>query len=149
MYTRNYRDVLVGAALCGFGIFIWYYSISTYNLGSPTQIGTGAVPAALGAILAALGAGIAIPAMLRPGGPVSIQVKPALASLCAVAAFAATINSFGMIPAISTLVIISSLADPKLNWPRVLALVTGLNVLGVTIFGLVLNMPIPLFRWPF
>ncbi len=149
MLQRDYRDIVAGSVLCLLGAFVALYCAIHYNLGSLTKLGPGLFPAALGVFLAVMGAAIAGLALFRQGQKVTVEVRPAVAVLVSLAAFAMTIESFGLIPAISLLTFVASFGNDRLRLSRAVGLAVALSAIATLIFRVGLELPVDAVRWPF
>lgn len=148
MPARDYRDILGGGALILAGAFIAFHSITTLNLGTISNMGPGMFPAALGFILAGLGAFIFGPALFREGSALTIDVRSLAAILTSVLAFALMLRPFGLIPAIVALTLIASRSDSKLSLLGTAILAAGLSLSAVLIFQVGLGLQIATVAWP-
>ncbi|MGV6874985.1 tripartite tricarboxylate transporter TctB family protein [Pseudochelatococcus sp. B33] len=148
MRSKDYRDVLGGFALIMIGIGAVATVLATLRLGTATQMGPGMFPAALGALLAAFGALIMVPAMLRAGDMPHFEFRPFATVIVSMLAFALLVKPFGLAPAIVAVILISSRADGKLSPRRALAL--GLCLAGFCslLFKYAIGLPIAFLRWP-
>ena len=149
MWTRDYRDLVTGAIFAFGGLFVTFYCISHYKIGTLNYMGPGMFPAGLGAILAAFGLAIMVPACFRQIERPEVEWRSALAILAGVAVFAGTVGTFGIIPATLALVVVSSLADRKLSLVGVLILAAVLIALVQLIFASGLGLPLETIWWPF
>jgi hypothetical protein len=146
---RDYRDIVAGGLLIAGGLWVGIYASSAYSLGTVAHMGPGMFPAALGYILAGLGAAVALPALFRPGTVPRPDYRQFFAVIAAVLLFALTADAAGMVPAICLMTFAAVLADNKLGVAGALILAAGLSLLGVLIFRLGLGIPLVPFRWPF
>lgn len=153
MAQQEARDLFSGAFLILIGVAFSFYAWERYSIGTLRQMGPGLFPVALGAILAVIGLGICLSAWFRrDGGRSSLpvfQFWTPLLVLVGVVAFALTIRPFGLIPAIVVTTIVSSFAEMRLRFLSTLILCVVLSVFSWLVFGRLLGLSIPLFRWPF
>ena len=149
MFRIDYVDILGGALLILFGAAVTYTSITHYPMGTPGRMGPGMFPAGLGVVLAVLGLLLALQALRRPGRKPDIRVFSPLFILGGIAAFAAIITPFGLIPAIVAILVITSLADLKIRPVSLAISCIGLSLLAPFVFVFLLGLQIPLLRWPF
>src|SRR3546814_13621475 len=92
------RDVLGGAMMVLIGTYALVMAPS-YGIGTPTNMGSGFFPMALGIIGIVTGLGIAVPALFRAGGAVEkIAWRPLPAVIAAIAAFAILPAWIGSLP---------------------------------------------------
>lgn len=142
------RDVLGGFLLSGVGLFVAVVAGTQYTIGTLQRMGPGMFPLGLGVILTALGLLIAVPAFFRAGTETRIKVRAPLAVLGSLIVFIGVVPSFGLIPAIVGLVVVSALADPKFSSKSALILSAVLAAMAYGIFILALELPIAAFRIP-
>ncbi|WP_417280904.1 tripartite tricarboxylate transporter TctB family protein [Celeribacter sp.] len=143
---RDIPDLVGGVLLAAIGLFVVFYTLAHYEIGSLRRMGPGFFPAVLGAALALLGGMVALPALARQGDAVQIAWKECLAVLAAILIFAAGLDRLGLVLVTLTSVLIASLAAPdrRVGWRIVLALVV--TALSVAVFSFGLKMTVPL--WP-
>lgn len=148
MLTRDYRDIIGGISLLAIGLYAGVYAATEYTLGSVQHMGPGMFPAALGFLLAALGAAIALPAFFRPGMMPRPEIRPLIATAASIVLFAVTIRNAGLVPAVILLTVVAALGDNKLSWLATALLSVILSIFAVLIFIVGLDMPLQLFIWP-
>ncbi|TNE63205.1 MAG: tripartite tricarboxylate transporter TctB family protein [Rhodobacteraceae bacterium] len=143
---RDIPDLVGGVLLAAIGLFVVFYTLAHYEIGSLRRMGPGFFPAVLGAALALLGGMVALPALARQGEAIHIAWKECLAVLAAILIFAAGLDRLGLVLVTLTSVLIASLAAPdrRIGWRIVLALVV--TALSVAVFSFGLKMTVPL--WP-
>ena len=140
-------ELLAGGLLIAIGLWYATYALGEYTYGSARRMGPGYFPTWVGYIMAGLGAGIALLGMLRPGDLPKVALRPVLAICAGGFAFAATVESFGLVPAVFCLVIIGTLAEHPYRLVRTLLLAACLSVIGVVLFSHGLGIPLAPFRW--
>ncbi|WP_161142618.1 tripartite tricarboxylate transporter TctB family protein [Propylenella binzhouense] len=148
MNARDRKDIVGGLLVTAVGLFAAVYAMTHYRLGTAGRMGPGMFPAALGGIMAVLGLAILVPALFRAGEAVKVDIRPVLAILGGLAAFALAIGTVGLAPAILFLVVIASFADPHATLRGSLALSAALIVIATAIFKIGLQFPFPLLAWP-
>lgn len=149
MYRRDYRDVIGGGFLSLVGIFVVVHASLNYDLGTVRHLGPGMFPVWVGYLLAGLGGLIAIFGLFRPGERITPDYRQFAAVVLGLVAFAFTVTSFGMIPAVFVLTVAAVLADNKLGIVGTLVLAVALSIIALVVFHLVLSVPLEAFRWPF
>lgn len=149
MYRIDYVDIVGGILLILFGGAVTYTSVTFYPMGTASRMGPGMFPAGLGVVLAVLGLLLALQALRKPGDKPDIRIFSPLFVLGGIAAFAALIGPFGLIPAIVAILVISSLADLKIRPVSLVLSCIGLSLLAPFVFVFLLGLQIPLIRWPF
>lgn len=128
---------------------------SGYPLGTAARMGPGWFPLALGLLLVALGALVALLGVVGPrrtGEPpaeanaTAIGWRPLLHVTASVVAFALLIEPTGLIAASVALVLISSSGGWEFHWGEATALAGSLAALVVGLFAYALHIPISV--WP-
>jgi hypothetical protein len=118
-----------------------------YRLGDMHRMGPALFPSLVGALLAALGAFIALRAFALDGPPVPrFEARPILMSLLAIVLFAIALQWVGLVAAVAVLVLIGANAARDVRLLDVLALAAGMIVFSVAVFVWLLGLPLPL--WP-
>ncbi|WP_163271755.1 tripartite tricarboxylate transporter TctB family protein [Chelativorans alearense] len=148
MSNRDYGDMFGGGALVAIGAFIAYYAVTTLSLGTVSRMGPGMFPAALGVILAVLGAVILIPALFREGEALKVEPRSLISVTTAMLAFVLLVEPFGLVPAIVVLTLIATCADGKLGWLGSAILAVVLAGGAVLIFQVGLDLQLPTLNWP-
>ena len=149
MPSIDYRDAVGGALLVALGAAFTAYSWMHYPLGTVTRMGAGMVPFSLGVILAIFGGMILFASLSREGRFPQIRVATPLVVLGSVILFAVVIKPFGLLSAAFLATFVAAFADLSFRPLRNAALATGLSAVAYLIFSLGLQLPLPLFAWPF
>lgn len=149
MYKYDYVDMVGGLLLLLVGSVVSYVSITFYPLGTVQRMGAGMFPAGLGVVLACLGLLLVIQSLSRQGGAPDIRLISPLFVLGGIIAFALTIIPFGLVPAILAILIITSIANIKVHPVSLALLCLLLSLLAPFVFVYLLELKIPLIRWPF
>lgn len=150
MKHLDLRDFIGGSLLTGVGLVIALYAGIHYELGQASRMGPGYFPVALGAILAVLGVVIALMSLKKSPHvllPPPFRLRPLLAILASILAFAAVVTKFGLVPATLLLVAIASRAESDAPWGRTLVLGLALSMLAWLIFVFGLQMQLPAFAF--
>jgi Tripartite tricarboxylate transporter TctB family len=145
-YMR-YEDLICGLALIALAVFALWVS-RTYPVGSVANMGPGYFPRAMCAIVGALGLVLVVTNLLKPlfvlSSPETLKLRPLVAVAGSFVAFALTLKTIGLLPAIFVLIAISSFAIPRRSAWEILAIVAALETLAFLMWYLV-RMPVPLF----
>lgn len=149
MRDRDYTDIIGGLLLVAAGLFVAFYALQHYSMGTATRMGAGYFPAVLGFLLAFLGLLLVVPALRRPGERPVPHLRPLFTILLAVTAFALSVRQVGMVPATFLLVGLAALAQHEVRLVPTLILAAGLSVLAVLVFAKGLGVLLPAFIWPF
>jgi hypothetical protein len=118
-----------------------------FAMGTPADIGPGFFPTVVAALLALVGAGLAVRGLVIDGTSIGrVRKRPAVLVLAGLAAFGLLVDHGGLVLAIAALVGIASAAEgrPKPLQTAILAL--ALIALAVVVFRLGLGIQIKL--WP-
>ena len=143
---RSTRDAGAGLIFVAFGALAIGVAVQ-YPIGSALRMGPGYFPLAIGAILVLFGAVMLGRSLVVEGAAIGrFRIKPLVWILLCAGAFAATIDSLGIIVATCILVVLSRLGewDPRLR--ESLLLGAALAAISVGIFVYALSMPLRL--WP-
>ncbi len=143
---RDWPDIWGGLGLAMVGAVASGWSLANYDLGTLRQMGPGFFPAVLGALLAALGLIVALPAWRRAGGSVPVQRKAAMAVLASILIFGLALSRFGLVSATATSVMVATLPAPRAGWVWRVVLTLAVSALTVLVFSFGLRMTLPL--WP-
>lgn len=149
MIKFDSADMLGGLLMLAVGAAVTFASVSLYPLGTIQRMGPGMFPAGLGAILAFLGVILAVRSIGVSGKRLDIRIVSPIFVLLGIASFAFTIELFGLIPAIISIVVISSIAELKVNLVSLIVLCAILCALASLVFVIFLGLALPLVRWPF
>ena len=118
-----------------------------YRLGDMHRMGPALFPILVGALLAALGAIMALRAFALDGPPVPrFEARPILVSLLAIVLFAIALQWLGLVAAVAMLVLIGANGTREVRLLDVLALAAVMVVFSVAVFVWLLGLPLPL--WP-
>jgi len=145
--SRDYQDLIAGGILVVLGIFAAWYAAERYPLGTVARMGPGMFPTAIGVLLAVLGVVIALPALARRGTLPIPEFRPLLLVMAGIVAFALTIETLGMVPAIFIMGGLAVLADNKLGVVGYLVLATVVSLGAWLIFRVGLGIPLYPFTW--
>lgn len=148
---RNPRDFFAGLIFLFFGILTAALS-RDYPIGSAMRMGPGYFPLLLGVILALLGFVICARSLALRGhaieghGIESVDPRALILVLAAVAAFAATIETAGIVIAATLVLVIGAAASRESRYREVIALTLLLVALTVAVF--VYGLSLPFKVWP-
>jgi hypothetical protein len=123
------------------------YAVGEAEIGTARDMGTGYLPRLVALFVLGGGVVLAAMALMRDGeGAPELKGKPLWLVSLAIAAFAATIDTLGMVIAVVASTAIASLASPESRPWETLLLSIGIAVGAVAVFILGLKMPVPI--WP-
>jgi hypothetical protein len=146
MRIRSPKDFWAGLLFIAIAaLFIGF--ATQYRFGVPQRMGPGYFPTIVGAILALLGAVVAVRALAFDGPPVDRFVaRPLLVTVVAVVLFGLALDYLGLAAAIAVLVIVSAFAERTMHLGTTLALAGVLVLFSVAAFVWVLGLPLQV--WP-
>ena len=118
-----------------------------YRLGDMHRMGPAMFPTLVGALLAALGAIMALRAFALDGPPVPrFEARPIVVSLLAIVLFGIALQWVGLVAAIAVLVLTGANAARDVRQLDNLALAAVMIFFSVAVFVWLLGLPLPL--WP-
>lgn len=143
------RDVIGGALLVAVGA-AFFIGASRFRIDSLMNMGPGYFPRAVAVLLIGIGLAVVIVGIRNAERSALPEWRPALAVLAAIGAFALTVRSVGLVPAMTLGAVIASFGDSTARlWPSVL-LGAGIGAWLVFRVGLGLQLPgliIPIRGW--
>lgn len=143
------QDLVGGSCVLGVGTIGAIHSATSYDIGTPASMGPGFFPLSLSILLVLFGFSICVAGWRSSAINVVFDGRPFLAISLAIAAFALVLPAFGLLPAVGVLVVIC-LASQKL--PGILKttlIAVSMMAVAFLIFGIGLNIPLPILNWPF
>ena len=143
---RDWPDIWGGLALAAIGMSASAWALAHYDLGTLRRMGPGFLPTGLGALLAALGLSIALPAWRRAGAPAPVQPQTAAAVFASILIFGFGLSRFGLVGATAASVLVATLPAPRPGWMWRVLLTAAVSALTVLVFSFGLRMTLPL--WP-
>lgn len=147
MRAVDSKDVCGGVILALLGL---YFVVEGWRLGigSLTSMGPGFFPLLVGCAGMLIGGGLLVSATAQSGALGTVEWRPLIAITAALAAFALTIERFGLIVAIALATSIAAFGDRK-SRPWQIALLTLVICLLIwLVFSVGLGLTIPLLRVP-
>lgn len=134
--------ILAAIGLAGFVIGL------DYEFGSARRMGPGYFPLVLSGVLFILALAEGASAVVRPEakGTGTIEWRPLIAILGAIAAFALTISVFGLIPAFMVVIGLSAVSESGYGWKPALILSIVSCISAWLLFSQLLGMTLPLFQ---
>ena len=148
MSKINYRDITGGILLFLVGVAFGYTAFVNYPLGTLRRMGPGFFPACLGLLLSVLGVLIALNSLRTESERPDVRIFSPIFILGGVAAFALSIETLGLVPALILTAVISSCAELRVRPINLLILCCVLSLIAPIIFIGLLGLQIPLFNWP-
>ncbi|WOI56820.1 tripartite tricarboxylate transporter TctB family protein [Palleronia sp. LCG004] len=143
---RDWPDILGGLALAAIGAAAAGWALVHYDAGSLRQMGPGAFPLVLGAMLAVIGLVVALPALGRAGDAPAVEPWAAVAVLASILVFGLGLRPLGLVVASFAGVVVATLPAPRRGWVWRICLAVVVTALTVLIFRAGLQMSLPL--WP-
>jgi putative tricarboxylic transport membrane protein len=146
MHIRAPKDFWAGlifAAIGGGFVLL----AQQYRLGDLHRMGPAMFPTLVGALLAALGAVMALRSFVLDGAPVPrFHARPLGISLLAIVLFGIALQWLGLVAAVAVLVLVGAQAARDVRPLETVALAAVMIVFSVAVFAWLLGLPLPL--WP-
>ena len=142
------RELAGGLLLSSFGAFVAVYALRNYEWGQGGQLGPGFFPAVLGVTLVVLGVIIVLFSFTKTSHvltPPPFRLRPFLAIVCAIAAFALSLERLGLFPSTALLTGIAVLAERPYKLRRTFLLACSLALMSWLIFVKGLDMQLSAF----
>jgi hypothetical protein len=141
---RSPRDFFAGVIFLLFGLCAVLMG-REYPMGTARQMGAGYFPIVLGALLVLFGSVISVRSLMVAGEKVeNIGLRPLLLVLLAIGAFAASVDSMGIVAATILMTVIGAAASPESRGREVVVLTLALLGLSVGAFAYGLGLPFKL-----
>ena len=148
MVIRNQRAFAAGVLFLLVSVF--YIAMSyNYATGTAARMGPGFFPRMVGIVLLLISLGIIASALMPRAKRERLEawdVKGLLWIAGSVALFGALLPTFGLVIALTVLIVVSSLASPEFSWRGTIVNTVVLVVfcVGVFVYGISLQFPV----WP-
>jgi len=137
------KDFWSGLLFMGMGAAALVFG-SDLRVGTAARMGPGFVPHAIGWILIALGAAIAVKGFARDAEQVvRLHLRPVSLIVLSVVAFALLLQPAGLVPAMVAMIAISAAAAGPVRARETVGIAVFLIVLCVLIFKVMLEMSFP------
>ena len=146
MHIRAPKDFWAGLIFVAIGA--GFIALATqYRYGDMHRMGPAMFPTLVGALLALLGAVVAVRAFVMSGEPVPrFHARPLAVSLLAIVLFGVTLQWLGLVTAVAVLVLVGACAARQVRPLESVALAVALVLFSVAVFVWLLGLPLPL--WP-
>jgi putative tricarboxylic transport membrane protein len=146
MRIRSPKDFWAGLIFVAIGA--GFIALATqYRYGDMHRMGPAMFPTLVGALLALLGAVVAVRAFVMSGEPVPrFHLRPLAVSLLAIVLFGVTLQWLGLVTAVAVLVLVGACAARQVRPLESVALAVALVLFSVAVFVWLLGLPLPL--WP-
>lgn len=141
---RRISDVLFGALIVIFGLYVAYAG-TQLSMGTMSRIGPGFFPLGLGIIMAVLGLAAALePAESKQD--TAFNFRSLIFLSLALITFALLIESLGLVPATTSLVIFTAIGGrEKISILTLIGTIIGLSMVGYLLFIKLLRLPLEPF----
>lgn len=142
---RALKDILAGSVFVAFGLFFAVVS-TTYEVGSPLNMGPGYFPLVLGGILVLLGIVVVGKGFVAGEGDTigTVPWRSAALIVAAVIFFGVTVRGLGLIPALFVATLLSAFAGHRIGVIPAVVIAGGLTILCVLIFVVALQLRVEL-----
>ncbi len=146
MRIRAPKDFWAGLIFVAIGVGFILLA-QQYRLGDMHRMGPAMFPSLVGALLAVLGAILALRAFVLDGAAVPrFYARPIGISLLAIVLFGIALQWLGLVAAIAVLVLVGAYAARDVRALENLALAAAMILFSVAVFVWLLGLPLPL--WP-
>jgi hypothetical protein len=142
------QDLIGGLLAVALGLYVLAESFQ-YPMGSMLRMGPGFFPCVVATIIVLLGLALtasSFRARPKTGGG-EIRLRSVFAIGFGIVLFALLLERVGLIPATLTLVMVSSLAEPRWRPRRAAMLALAMTTFIYVLFILVLHVPITALKW--
>ena len=141
------QDFVAGLVVMAVAGFAFWQGLDL-PIGTFGGVGPGMLPRGLAVFLAALGALLAVSAVLEEGQPLEAwSIRGPVLVLGAMVAFGLTVRPLGLIIAGPLAVVIGAFASDEVRWGETLIFGVLMNALCIGLFKFALGLPIPLAPW--
>jgi hypothetical protein len=146
MRIRSPKDFWAGLIFIAIGA-AFIALASQYRLGTMHRMGPAMFPILVGALLAVLGAVIALRAFVLDGeGVPRFYARPIGVSLLAIVLFGAALQWLGLVAAVAALVLVGAYAARDVRPLENVALAAVMILFSVAVFVWLLGLPLPLWQ---
>jgi len=144
---RSMKDFNAGLMFMGIG-GLFAIGANQYPMGTAVRMGPAYFPSILGWGTVALGLFVFIESFLvEDTAPTRTAWRPLILVIGSVCAFAALINTGGLITATVVLIILAALGGHEFKWKEAIISATFLSITVWAIFDKALGLPFKLFPW--
>jgi hypothetical protein len=144
---RSMKDFSAGLMFIGIG-GLFGIGANQYPMGTAVRMGPAYFPSILGWGTVALGLFVLVQSfMVDDEPPTRVAWRPLILVIGSVCAFAALINTGGLITATVVLIIVAALAGHEFRWKDALISATLMSLTVWAIFDKALGLPFKLFPW--
>jgi len=144
---RSMKDFSAGLMFIGIG-GLFGIGANQYPMGTAVRMGPAYFPSILGWGTVALGLFVLVESfMVDDERPTPVAWRPLILVLGSVVAFAALINTGGLITATIALIIIAALGGHEFKWKEAIISAALMSLTVWAIFDKALGLPFKLFPW--
>ena len=144
---RSMKDFSAGLMFIGIGA-LFAIGANQYPMGTAVRMGPAYFPSILGWGTVILGIMVFVDAFIEDDeAPSPVAWRPLTLVIASVVAFAALINTGGLITATIVQIIMSALGGHEFKWKEAIISAVGLSVTVWLIFDKALGLPFKLFPW--
>ena len=144
---RSIKDFNAGLMFIGIGA-VFGIGANQYPMGTAVRMGPAYFPSILGWGTVILGIMVIVDSFIEPDDPPTrVAWRALVLVLGSVLAFAALINTGGLITATVACIIIAALGGHEFKWKEAIISAVGLSIAVWLIFDKALGLPFRLFPW--
>ncbi|MFP1645990.1 tripartite tricarboxylate transporter TctB family protein [Pontitalea aquivivens] len=148
MRVNARQDLIGGICVAAVGLAASVHAATSYNIGTPGNMGPGFFPLSLGLCLLGLGSAIAIFGSRSERVSISIDLGAFAAILASMAGFALVLPLFGLLPASVLLVFVALTASRPNTLLAGVLTAAGVSTIAIAVFIVGLGVQLPILRWP-
>lgn len=146
-WIKSPKDFWAGVVYIAFGVAAIALAFN-YPVGSAGRMGPGYFPRALGTILIALGALLALRALRTRGSPLQFETfKPLIIIIGSVVLFGLAAPKLGLMVATVILIVASSTASDEFRWKEAVIASIFLAIFTYIAFSWGLKLQLPVWPW--
>lgn len=146
--SRSLNPWEIGAALLVLALGLFFlWEGSSYELGAPTRMGPGFFPVGVGLILAIFGAALIFDVRYLDTPRPELHLRPFIAIVAGLLAFALLLGRFGLVPATVALVVLSALGDRPVRPLAIAGTAAVAAAIGYFIFLRGFGLQLEAFHW--
>ena len=142
------KDILAGLIFIGFGLATFVMA-GDYAMGTALDMGPGYFPAAIGLVLAGIGAAAIVRGLTQktPDPITPHRLQPLILIFAGILAFSLLIERAGLVVASAALIGLACLPRLRSHPLEVLAIYVVLTAFSALVFVVLLDMQLPLLPW--
>jgi len=142
----NKAEAAAALVVVALGVFVIAVGWS-YPMGTLARMGPGYFPVLLGGVLGLIGIGLFFEVLRTTPGKLVFPLRPFVAVMGGIIAFAVLAERAGLVPAIWALVFLSVMGEKPVRIWNALGISVFMSLVGVFVFVKGLGIPLSMFWW--